>query len=131
MYVSSFKKVYYLKGWTGEKMNFFIKLSFSKVTKIEFSGVFSVNFANFVRCSRKLLKFHRKTPLLESPFNKVFSNFIKKWLQRRRFPVNFTKLIRTGIFREHLRWLSLNLPQALKKVGIVIQGGLTTYWNEF
>ena len=44
------------------------------------------NFANFTR------KFHRKTPALESLFNKVAGleayNFIKKRLKHRCFPMN-------------------------------------------
>ena len=53
-------------------------------------------------CSEKFRKIHRKTPLLESLFNKVVAqkacNFIKKRLQHRRFPVNIAKRLRTAIF---------------------------------
>ena len=42
---------------------------------------------------------NRKTPVLESPFNKVAGlkvcNFMIKRLQRRRFPVNIAKFLRT------------------------------------
>ena len=44
-------------------------------------------------CSWKFDKFHRKTPVLESLFDKVAGlNFIKKRLQRRCFPVKFAKI---------------------------------------
>ena len=53
-------------------------------------------------CSEKFRKIHRKTPLLESLFNKVAAqnacNFIKKRLQHRRFPVNIAKRLRAAIF---------------------------------
>ena len=57
-------------------------------------------FFNLQRmCSVKkseLRKFHRKTPVLESPFIKV-AGFGPKVLQRRFFPVKFAKLLRTPI----------------------------------
>ena len=63
------------------------------------------------RCSEKFHKFQRKTPVLESLFNKVAGlqacNFIKKKLQRGCFPVKFTKLLRTPSLTGHLRWLLL------------------------
>ena len=34
------------------------------------------------------------------------SNFIKKSLWHRCFPVNFAKFLRTPFFTEHLRWLN-------------------------
>ena len=43
--------------------------------------------------------------MLESLFNKVSvlaCNFIEKWLQRRCFPVKFTKFLRAPLFPEHL-----------------------------
>ena len=40
------------------------------------------------QCSEKLRKFHRKTPVLESPFNKEAFN------KQRCFPVKFTKKIK-------------------------------------
>ena len=44
-------------------------------------------------CSWNFDKFHRKTPVLESLFDKVAGlNFIKKRLQRRCFPVKFAKI---------------------------------------
>ena len=57
------------------------------------------------KCSAKkdvlknFLKFHRKTPVLESLFNKVagLCNFIKKRLQYRCFPVKIVKFSRTPI----------------------------------
>ena len=54
------------------------------------------------RCSRKSLKFHRKTPVLESLIKKVADlkawNFIKKRLQHKYFPVKFVKFLRTPFF---------------------------------
>ena len=54
-------------------------------------------------CSQKAWKFHRKTPVLESIFNKVAGlwacNFIKKKLQHRCFPMKFAKLLRTPILK--------------------------------
>ena len=56
---------------------------------------------------------HRKTPVLESLFNKAAGleacKSIKRKLQRRYFPVNITKLLRTAFSIEHLWWLLLEL----------------------
>ena len=55
------------------------------------------------RCSWKFRNIHRKTPTLESLFNKVAAlqacNFIKKRLQHMCFPVNITKFLRTPILK--------------------------------
>ena len=70
----------------------------------------------------KLHKFHRKTPVLESPFNKVAGlkacNFIKKRLQYRRFPVKFTKCLGTLILKNICKWLLMipNKVNTLKKI---------------
>ena len=52
-----------------------------------------------------------KTPMLESHFSNVAglkaSKFIKKKLQRRCFPVNMAKFLRTPFPIEHLPWLLL------------------------
>ena len=49
--------------------------------------------------------------MLESLFNKVaglkVSNFVKKWLQHKCFPVNFREFLKTPFLTEHLRWLLL------------------------
>ena len=60
-------------------------------------------------CCQKFLKIHRETSSLESLFNKVVgwkpetvlraSNFIKKRLRHRSFPVNFTKFSRASILK--------------------------------
>ena len=54
---------------------------------------------------------HRKTPVLESLFNKAAGlkvcNFIKKKLQHMFFPVNMAKCLTIAFFIEHLRWLLL------------------------
>ena len=52
---------------------------------------------------KNFCKFHRKTPVLKSLFNKVASlkvcNFIKKRHQHRCSPVKFTKFLRTTILK--------------------------------
>ena len=55
------------------------------------------------RCSSKFRKFYRKTPVLDSPFNKLFQNETPTQC----FPVKFAKFWRTYFFREHLWWLLL------------------------
>ena len=44
-------------------------------------------------------------------------NFVKKTLQRRCFPANIVKFLRTAFFIEHLRWLLLEVlyPKAVTK----------------
>ena len=63
------------------------------------------------RCSQKFRKFHKKTSMLESPFNKVAGlkacNFIKIRLQHKSFLVSFSKFLKATFFTEHLRWLLL------------------------
>ena len=65
------------------------------------------------RCSEQFRKFHKKTPVLESLFNKIAGhqpcNYIKKRLQHNRFPAKFPKILRTNFFTEHLRWLILDI----------------------
>ena len=62
-------------------------------------------------CSSKIRKFHRKTHLLESLFNRVTvlrpCNFIKKKLQHRWFSLKFAKFLRSPFFTEHHQWLLL------------------------
>ena len=64
---------------------------------------------------KNFVNFTKKTYILESLFNKVAglqaSNFIKKRLQHRCFPVKF---LRTPIFTEHLRWLLLFIKETCK-----------------
>ena len=60
-----------------------------------------------------LKNFHRKTPVLESLFNK-FSDlqaccFIKKRFHHKCFPVKFAKFLRTPFLKKHLRLLHLRL----------------------
>ena len=61
------------------------------------------------RCPEKFRKFYRKTPALESVFNKVpdlrTCNFLKKRLQHRFFPVNFAK----HLWKKYL-WTSASVP---------------------
>ena len=59
------------------------------------------SFADIVpnRYSQKFRNIHRKTPVLESLFSKVagleVSDFIKKRLEQRPFPVNIAKFLET------------------------------------
>ena len=75
--------------------------------KQSFANVLQVFFKIFFR------KFHRKTPGLESLFNKAAGlkalNFVKKWLQHSYFPVKLPKFLRTPFLTEHLRWLLLSM----------------------
>ena len=67
------------------------------------------------RCSSKYMflkisKIDRKTPLLESLFEKLQAcNFIKKRLQHWCLPANIAKFLRTAFFMEHLWWLVLKM----------------------
>ena len=47
---------------------------------------------------KTLANIHRKTPVLESLFNKVAERY---------FPAKFEKFLRTPFFTEHLQWLIL------------------------
>ena len=74
--------------------------------------------------SEKFHNFHRKTPvldILESIFNKVAvlqgCNFIKNRLQRRCFPVNIAKFLRTAIFFSSVGIIArpaVKMPWAIK-----------------
>ena len=91
------------------------------VTRFSFSFIFmqkqSPGGALLKRCSYKFHKTNSKTPVLESLFNKFAGlkacSFIKKWLQRRNFHMNFSE-----IFKRTLWWLPLFIKQFLieKKV---------------
>ena len=65
----------------------------------------------WVRCFWKLCNIDRKAPVLESLLNKAAdlkaTNFTKKRLQHRGFPVNIAKFLRTPFFIEHLLCLVL------------------------
>ena len=58
-------------------------------------------------CSWTFRNIYRKTTVLEFLFNKVAGlkacKFSEKWLQRRCFPVNFAKCLRTSILKKQLR----------------------------
>ena len=75
------------------------------------AGWDNLSFADVIqnRSSLKCLNIHRKTPELDSLFNKVrslqTSNFVKKWLQRRCFPENVVNFLRTYFSIEHPQWL--------------------------
>ena len=51
------------------------------------------------KCFQKFRKFHWKTTVMESLFNKGAKayNFIKERLQHRYFPVKFAKFLKTSI----------------------------------
>ena len=63
-------------------------------------------------CSLELRKFHRKTPVLESLFNRITGlkgcKFIKKRLQHRCFPVKFKTFLRAPILKNICKRLLLN-----------------------
>ena len=60
------------------------------------------------RCSQKFPKFHRKTPVLESLFNKVAS---LKETSTQVFSCELCKISKNTFFTEHLQWLLLNRPR--------------------
>ena len=68
------------------------------------------------RCFKKLIKFHRKTPVSESLFNKYSGleacNFIKNRLQHWCFPSKFRKFLEHLFFTEYLRWLLFELDKS-------------------
>ena len=84
------------------------------------------SFADFLqnRCSSKLRNIHKKTPVLESLFNKVTGlhacNCIRNRLQQRCFPVNIAKCLRTAFLIEHLRCLYLKCSVVLKAFKAVL-----------
>ena len=68
-----------------------------------------------------------KTLVLDSLFKKVAGlclktrNSIKRWLHHRSFSVNIAKFLRSTFFREHLRWLLLNIETVHK--GLTFDNG--------
>ena len=78
------------------------------------------------RCSLKkgvlkyFAKFPRKTPVLESLFNKIAGlaacNFIKKTLQHRCFPVKLAKFLRTPFFYRTPQVATSVLYESMEKV---------------
>ena len=67
------------------------------------------------KCSLKFHKFRRKTPVLESRFNKVIvlqtCNFIKKRHQHAQvFSCGISEFFKNPSLTEHLRWLLLIMP---------------------
>ena len=65
------------------------------------------------RCSSKIHKIHRKTPVFQSLFNKVAGlqacNFIKKRLQHSCFPAKFANFLRTPILKNICEQLLLKI----------------------
>ena len=64
--------------------------------------------AVFGRCSSKvgvlkISQISQGNTCIESLFSKVFTNFIKKTLQHRFFPVKFAKFLRKPFSTENLR----------------------------
>ena len=80
-------------------------------------------------CSWNFDKFHRKTPVLESLFDKVAGlNFIKKRLQRRCFPVKFAKL---GHFDQYLSKTQVKKALQRKILELFLLDTLKiTFWME-
>ena len=63
----------------------------------------------FTKCSSKCCKIYRKTRVPESVFNKVkLATLLKKRLWHRRFPVNFSKLVRPTFLWNISGWVLLN-----------------------
>ena len=65
-------------------------------------------------------EFHRKTPVLESLFNKVaglrICNFVKKRLQNRCFPMKFSNFLRILILRNFCERLLLKVVGTQKRI---------------
>ena len=66
-----------------------------------------------------MCKFHRKTSVLESLFNKAAGlkacNSIKKRLQHSCFPVKLAKFLKTPFFTEEFQWLLLTFNSCLHR----------------
>ena len=78
-------------------------------------------------CSNKFRKFHRKTPVLESLFNKVTQG---KRLKHRCFPVKLVKFLRI-CFEEHLRSTAPECPRKISPLlvlGKPLLGGRWPNW---
>ena len=75
------------------------------------------------RCSQKFRKFHRKTPVWKSLFNKVVGlqacNFIKKTLQHRCFPVKLALFLRPPILKNICERLLLTDPAVFQFLKIM------------
>ena len=63
------------------------------------------------KCSKNFCKFHRKTPVLQSLFNKDLKacNFIKEKLKHRCFPVKFVKFLETFVVKNICERLLLEM----------------------
>ena len=99
----------------------------------------SISRSNHRRCSvkkcyKKFRKFHRKTSMLESLFNKVpclqVCNFIKKRLQHRCFPVKFAKFLRTPILKSICERL-LCISYVLHKYVSHVKKNYQRTWTKF
>ena len=86
------------------------------------------------RSSLQCPNIHRKTPVLDSLFNKVaglqISNFIKKWLQHRCFPVNVANFLRTVFCIEHPRCLLLYLLEREEEESVEQRRARKNFSNE-
>ena len=93
------------------------------------------SFADVVqnRSSLECANIHRKTPVLDSLFNKVAGlqtcNSIKNGLQHRCFPVNVANFLRIAFSIEHLRWL-LSLLLEREEEKSMEKGGRKKFSNE-
>ena len=76
---------------------------------------------------------HRKTPVLDSLFNKFavlqVCKFIKKKLQHRFFPENIAKCLRTVLFVEHLWRLLLKRSYRISSQGFCILMSVYEFFN--
>ena len=109
----SVKKMFLKISQNSQKINFagvsfLIKL---EVRNLKLSETATVGVL-LKRCSSQFLKYHRKTPVLESLFNKVpglACNFIEKRLPHRCFPMKFEKFLRANILKNICERLLLSV----------------------
>ena len=115
----------YLPGWPERTQKEIIRLCLSHAIFINFKVMYYklkkiYQFQKqppelFYRksCSEKFCNIHTKTPVLESPFNRLAGlktcNFLKKIIQHRCFPVNISKFLRTLILTKICEQLLLQL----------------------
>ena len=86
--------------------NVFFKILSCVLLEAEFYKLFknvSVYIRDCFTLGLKIQNIHRKTPVFESLFDKVTDLkaclFIKKWLERRRFPMSIAKFLQTPILK--------------------------------
>ena len=100
-------QAYVIKGYVSKK----IVIRTLSLRKQRSSHRSSYHRYSIKKLFLKDLQHLRKTPVLESLFNKFAGlktcNFIKKRLQQRCFPVNIAKFLRTPSLNNMCKWLVL------------------------